>query len=238
MNTNTSGKSDMTGGMRLKALLRFGVYILVLAAILFFSAGRLDWVMGWAFIGVWTIVAGILPALAVPLDQELMEERTQIKEGVKDWDKPIVIILNILTPLGFLVVAGLDVRFGWSPQNSLALHVVALAVAALGYLLSVWAAASNRFYGRFVRIQKERGHTVVSSGPYQYVRHPGYAGLIVFYFAAALAFGSLWTLILNGLMSLLLVLRTALEEKTLHEELDGYRAYTAKVRYRLLPGVW
>jgi protein-S-isoprenylcysteine O-methyltransferase Ste14 len=150
----------------------------------------------------------------------------------------IVIILNIWTPLGMLILAGLDVRFGWSPEIPLALQVTTLVLAVLGYLVSVWAAASNKFYGRFVRIQKERGHTVVTGGPYQYVRHPGYAGLIIFYFAAALALGSLWTLMLNGLASLLLVVRTALEDKTLLKELDGYREYAGRVRYRLLPGIW
>jgi len=244
MNTNTSpnqlnGKPETTGGMRLKlkVLLRVVIFTLIVAAIWYIASGRLDWVMGWAFIGAYMIVAAV-PALIVPLDPELIEERTQIKEDVKSWDKWIVIILNIWTPLGMLILAGLDIRFGWSPPISLALQVATLVLAVLGYLLSVWAAASNKFYARFVRIQKERGHTVATGGPYQYVRHPGYAGLIIFYFAGALALGSLWTLMLNGLASLLLVVRTALEDKTLLGELDGYKEYAGRVRYRLLPGIW
>ena len=113
-----------------------------------------------------------------------------------------------------------------------------MVVAVPGYLLSIWAARVNKFYSRFVRIQKERGHTVVSAGPYRYVRHPGYAGLVIFYLAASLALGSLWALIRNGLMSLLLVIRTVLEDRTLLEELDGYKEYAGRVRYRLLPGIW
>ena len=244
MSTNTSpnqlnGKSDTTGDMRLKlkVLLRVVIFTLIMAAIWYMASGRLDWVMGWAFIGAYTIIAAV-PALVVPLDPELIEERTQIKEDVKSWDKWIVIILNIWTPLGMLILAGLDIRFGWSPVIPLALQIATLVLAVLGYLVSVWAAASNKFYGRFVRIQKERGHTVATGGPYQYVRHPGYAGLIIFYFAAALALGSVWTLMLNGLASLLLVVRTALEDKTLLKELDGYREYAGRVRYRLLPGIW
>jgi protein-S-isoprenylcysteine O-methyltransferase Ste14 len=244
MNTDTSpnqlnGKPDTTGGMRLKlkVLLRVVIFTLIMAAIWYIASGHLDWVMGWAFIGAYMIIAAVA-ALIVPLDPELTEERTQIKEDVKVWDKWIVIILNIWTPLGLLILAGLDIRFGWSPVIPLALQIAMLVLAVLGYLVSVWAAASNKFYGRFVRIQKERGHTVATGGPYQYVRHPGYAGLIIFYFAVALALGSLWTLILNGLASLLLVVRTALEDKTLLKELDGYREYAGRVRYRLLPGIW
>jgi protein-S-isoprenylcysteine O-methyltransferase Ste14 len=98
--------------------------------------------------------------------------------------------------------------------------------------------SANRFYSRFVRIQRERGHTVVSSGPYRYVRHPGYVGQMTFSLASPLALGSLWALIPGGLFALRLVVRTALEDKTLRVELGGYREYVAHVRYRLLPGVW
>jgi len=242
MNTNTSAnqfnaKSDTTGGMRLKVLMRVGIFTLILAAIWYVASGRLDRMMGWAFIAAYMILAAV-STLIVPLDPELIEERSQIKEDVKAWDKPIVIILNVWTPLGMLIVAGLDARFGWSPQIGLAPQVATLVLAVLGYLLSIWAAASNKFYARFVRIQKERGHTVATGGPYRYVRHPSYAGLIIFYLAASLALGSLWALLLNGLMSLLLVIRTVLEDRTLLEELDGYKEYARRVRYRLLPGVW
>lgn len=242
MNTNASanqlsGKSDTTGGLRSKALLRFGLYVLVLAGILFISAGRLDWLMGWVYMGVYGAII-VISALVVPLDPGLIEERTQIKEGVKAWDKTIVVISSALYPLAILVVAGLDMRFGWSPQISLALQIPALVIAALGYLISVWAMAVNKFYSRFVRIQKDRGHTVVSTGPYRYVRHPGYIGQIIFSLATPLALGSLWALIAGGLFGLLLVIRTALEDGVLQEELDGYNEYAEHTRYRLLPGIW
>jgi protein-S-isoprenylcysteine O-methyltransferase Ste14 len=97
---------------------------------------------------------------------------------------------------------------------------------------------SNKFFSTSVRIQMERDHTVASGGPYRYVRHPGYVGYIVSGFAAPLALGSLWALIPAAITLCLLVVRTALEDRTLQDELDGYREYAARVRYRLLPGVW
>jgi len=121
---------------------------------------------------------------------------------------------------------------------SLPLQIATLVVAVLAYALVVWATAANAFFSQVVRIQKERGHTVATSGPYRYVRHPGYVGTILFELATPVMLGSWWALIPGGLSALLLVVRTALEDKTLHKGLDGYRGYAARVRYRLLPGVW
>jgi protein-S-isoprenylcysteine O-methyltransferase Ste14 len=220
-----------------RLLLRLLAFVAILAAILFISAGRMDWAMGWVYMGMYTCVT-VAGVLLVPLDPELVEERTQVKEGVKEWDKRLTLIGSVLYPLAILVVAGLDARFGWSPLLAIGVQLAALAVAAAGSLLSIWATAVNRFYGRFVRIQKERGHVVISDAPYGTVRHPGYLGQILFSLASALALGSLWALIPGGLFAALLVVRTALEDRTLQEELDGYAAYTRRVRYRLLPYVW
>ena len=220
-----------------RLLLRLLVFVLVLAAILFLSAGRLDWITGWVYMGMYAAVT-VAGVLLVPLDPELVEERTQIKEGVKEWDRRLTVIGSLLYPLAILVVAGLDQRFGWSPPLPIGVQIAALAVAAAGSLLSIWATAVNRFYGRFVRIQKERGHVVISDGPYGTVRHPGYLGQITFSLASALALGSLWALVPGGLFAALLVVRTALEDRVLREELEGYEAYAGRVRWRLVPYVW
>lgn len=220
-----------------KVVVRLMVYIIILGVILFLSAGRADWIMGWAWLGIHGIVV-LISMIIVPLDPELIEERTQIKEGVKKWDKIIVMSTQIFMPFGFLVLAGLDIRNDWSPELPLWLQITALVLTGLGYLLSVWASATNKFYSRFVRIQKDRGHHVVTAGPYQYIRHPGYIGIIIFMMATAFAFDSLYTLILSGSLSLLLIIRTALEDKTLLEELEGYKEYAQDVRYRLIPGIW
>ena len=236
--SNSEKKSEKTQGTsQLRLLLRLLAFVLILAAILFLSAGRLDWVMGWLYMGVYAgvTVAGVL---LVPLDPELVEERTRIKEGVKAWDRRLTVIGSLLYPLAILVVAGLDERFGWSPPLPLGLQIAALAVAAAGSLLSIWATAVNRFYGRFVRIQKERGHVVISDGPYGAVRHPGYLGQILFSLVSAIALSSLWALVPGGLFAALLVVRTALEDRVLREELAGYEAYAGRVRWRLVPYVW
>jgi protein-S-isoprenylcysteine O-methyltransferase Ste14 len=234
MTTEQKAPVEMTPA---RMVFRLLIYIVILGAILFLCAGRMDWVMGWAWLVVHFVVA-LTSATVVPLDPELIDERTQIKEGVKKWDKMIVIPTQILMPFGFLVLAGLDMRYGWSTPLPLWLQIAALILGGLGYLLSVWASAVNKFYSRLVRIQTERGHHVVSDGPYKYIRHPGYTGIIIFMLTTALALNSLWTLTLSGALSLLLILRTALEDKTLQEELGGYKEYTQKVKYRLVPGLW
>jgi protein-S-isoprenylcysteine O-methyltransferase Ste14 len=237
MRNGASGAGRARESSSLRILLRLMAFVLVLAAILFLAAGRWDWVAGWIYMAMYASMT-VIGVLVVPLDPELVQERTQIKEGVKEWDKRITVVGSVLYPLAILVVAGLDARFGWSPRIPPVLQFVALVVAAAGNLLSIWATAVNRFYGRFVRIQKERGHTVISDGPYQYVRHPGYLGQMIFSLSSALALGSLWALIPGCLFAALLVVRTALEDRTLQDELEGYKTYTWQVPYRLIPYLW
>lgn len=221
-----------------KDLSKVGVIALLQAAILFASSGHLDWVMAWSYLGIYVGYLAILALIVLPMNPELLAERTRVsKEGAKAWDKPISDILSAGI-FAILLVAGLDMRFGWSPKIPLAIEITALAATAMGYLLVGWAMASNKFFARSVRIQPEKGHTVATSGPYQFVRHPGYVGTIMSNLALAPALGSLWGLCLGGPLAVLVVIRTALEDKTLHNELHGYREYAQRVRYRLLPGLW
>jgi protein-S-isoprenylcysteine O-methyltransferase Ste14 len=136
------------------------------------------------------------------------------------------------------IVAGLDQRYGWTGSFPLAAQIVALAVCALGYALVVWATAANAFFSQIVRIQSECGHAVVTGGPYRYVRHPAYVGAILYELAAPVLLASWWALIPSGLNAILLVLRTALEDRTLQTGLTGYADYARQVRHRLLPGIW
>jgi protein-S-isoprenylcysteine O-methyltransferase Ste14 len=226
--------ADLTGRIR-KRMLQVVVQFLVLAAILFIASGRLDWVWAWAYLGVGVSILAVNTLVVPP---ELIAERGQIgQEDIKDWDR-VITTLNILPSLGAPIVAGLDERFGWSPQLALTVHLIGLAFMVLGQGLFTWSMVSNKFFSTSVRIQMERDHIVASGGPYRYVRHPGYIGYIVAAFAAPLALGSLWALIPAAITLCLFVGRTALEDRTLQEELDGYREYAARVRYRLLPGVW
>lgn len=238
MNTNrsaeqASGKSDLKRGI-LKRMLQVVFQALLIAAILFISAGRLDWVWVWAYLGVGMVILAINVRILPP---ELIAERGQPRENVKRWDR-VIATLSLFPALGVPIVAGLDERFGWSPQLALAIHLVALGFMALGQGLFSWAMASNEFFSTAVRIQMDRDHAVATGGPYRYVRHPGYVGYVVSFLATPLILGSVWALIPAGLMTCLLVVRTALEDRTLLEELDGYREYAARVRHRLLPGVW
>jgi len=239
MNANTSanqpnGKSEMTAAI-MKRMVQVIVQFLILAVILFISAGRLDWMWAWAYLGVGV---GILIINVLVMPPELIAERGRTdKKDIKAWDR-VLTTLIILPTLGMPIIAGLDERFGWSPQLALAVHLIGLAFIALGQGLFTWAMVSNKFFSTSVRIQMDRDHTVATGGPYQCVRHPGYVGYIVSLFATAVALGSLWALIPAGLTMCLFIVRTALEDKTLQEELDDYRDYATRVRYRLLPGVW
>ena len=231
------GRSDVTRGIvdwAVKAL----VARLSVAAILFVSAGRLDWVMGWVFAGLYAAFDIATALVVIPRSPELLIERVRIHQGTKGWDKVLVRIAAGYLPMASWVVSGLDVRFGWSPQIPPRLQIAGLAITALGFAVVVWAMASNAFFSVTVRIQEERGHTVATGGPYRYVRHPGYVGAILFQVATPILLGSLWALIPAGLSAPAYVVRTALEDRTLREELGGYQEYAQRVRYRLLPGVW
>lgn len=207
---------------------------LVLGAILFITAGRLDWFWAWAYLGVGLAIL-IINALILPAD--LIAERGQPRDNIKGWDRWLATLGGIPT-LGVPIVAGLDERLGWSPQLGIPIHLAGLIFFALGQGLFTWAMSSNNYFSTAVRIQMDRGQTVATSGPYRYIRHPGYVGHSVSFLATSLALGSLWALIPGALLAILLVVRTALEDQTLQEELPGYRDYARQVRYRLLPGIW
>ncbi len=219
-----------------KRLLLGAASALVQAVVLFGAAGRWDWALGWAFIGVYA-VGGI--AVAAFMEPELITERAKIKPDARTWDTVLVGLyksLNLVIPL----VAGLDMRLEWTQQTYRlsTVHLIALAFAALGQLLSSWAVISNKFFSDVIRIQTDRGHTVISDGPYRFVRHPGYVGIMLFSLAAPFLLDSPWALIPGGLTVLLIIVRTVVEDRTLLAELDGYQEYAARVRYRLLPGIW
>jgi protein-S-isoprenylcysteine O-methyltransferase Ste14 len=175
--------------------------------------------------------------LVILRDPELAKERAQPPTDTKKWDRTLTNLANLpiflILPLG-----GLDRRYGWSPLVTVIAQVAALIGLALALTLVGWAMMSNRFFSALVRIQVDRGHRVVSGGPYCYVRHPGYLGMMVMPLAAALALGSLWGMGCGAIAACLYVVRTALEDRTLHEELPGYREYARRVRYRLMPWIW
>ena len=200
---------------------------------------RWDWWEAWVYAAICILGFAVSRALAARRHPDLIGERARSlqHEDAKPWDRllaPLVGLGGGLVPL----VAGLDARFGSSPAFSLPAKIVSLVILLAGYALGAYALIENRFFSGMVRIQFDRGHRVVSSGPYRWVRHPGYAGALLAYLATPPFLDSWWVFLPAVFMLVVLVVRTDLEDRALQAELDGYRDYARRVRYRLLPGVW
>ncbi|MHC4343021.1 MAG: methyltransferase family protein [Planctomycetota bacterium] len=160
-----------------------------MALLLFLSAGRWNWGMGWALVGIVLAWASVTAWILIHCHPELLPERMGSLRGAKAWDKAILGSIG-LTTVARCVVAGLDQRWGWSTGMPPSALVAATAAAMLGYALVVWATLSNAFFSQIVRIQVERGHAVATRGPYRFVRHPAYVGTVLFELAAPVMLGS------------------------------------------------
>lgn len=217
-----------------KRMVQVVVQFFIFALILFLTSGKLGWIWAWAYMGVSIVILSIN---AMVLSPELMAERGEIQENVESWDRVMSLTGSIIT-LVIIILPGLDLRFRWSPELDPAANIVGLVFYALGMGLFTWAMASNPFFSGVVRIQMDREHVVATSGPYQFVRHPGYVGYMTSYTATALALGSLWALIPAALLLITMTIRTDLEDRTLQQKLEGYSEYANQVRYRLIPGIW
>lgn len=215
------------------------VYLMI-PGTLFICAWDFAWWQGWVY-GLLIFVVGVGGrALAEQRHPGLMAERVKFEKNadVKPWDKILAPLMALSVGFPLVIVAGLDHRYGWSPAFPLWANLLGFLMVSAGYALAVWALVENRFFSGVVRIQTERGHTVCDTGPYRFVRHPGYAGNILPPFGLVLALGSTWTLIPALIVLVIALLRTALEDRTLQAELPGYREYTRRVRYRLFPGIY
>ncbi len=235
---SSSGSSAPPRQRTLADVLR-GVFAVVagLAAILFLSAGHLDWVEAWRFIAAYGAFLLAYGVWGLRSDPGQLDERGNPGANVKAWDKLILRIYFLLL-LVVLVVAGLDAgRFRWSPAPAW-LQALGWVAMALGGGMIAWAAQANTFLARYVRIQTDRGQRAVTHGPYRWVRHPMYVGIIAFMLSTPLVLGSRWALVPAALIGVLFIVRTALEDRTLQAELPGYAEYAQRVRWRLLPGVW
>jgi protein-S-isoprenylcysteine O-methyltransferase Ste14 len=210
---------------------------LFLVALVFVPAGRIDWIPGWIFIAVLVAAFSLAALLMTRLNPVIFRARSRFQPGTKTWD---LVLLAVLLPamVAEIPVATLDAgRMRWSE--------VPLWVVLLGYALllgsiavTTWAQAVNPYFEPGVRIQEERAQHVISSGPYKFVRHPGYSAAIVMFVAMPLALASWWALLPAALASALLVVRTGLEDSLLRAELSGYADYARRTRHRLVPGLW
>lgn len=208
--------------------------------ILFICGGDLTWGPAWLY-SLLIMAAGVGGRIWAERRHPGITAERQNKTSFKNakaWDKLLAQLMAVTIAYPMVIVAGLDHRYNWSPDFPLWLSVTGLVLIALGYVFAAWAVAENRFFAAVVRIQTERGHVVCDTGPYRFVRHPGYAGNILPLFGIVLALSSMWALIPAVVASIITVVRTALEDQTLQAELPGYRAYTQQVHFRLIPGIY
>lgn len=207
------------------------------SVILFVAAGRVNWKRGWIYVGLYVCTLVIGEIVVSVKSPGILKERAKRHANTKTFDK-VIIPFIVLTFFLFPVVAGLDAgRFGWS-HLGLQAFFAGLPLYLTGCLLVPWTMIVNPHLEKTVRIQEERGHQVVKSGPYAVVRHPLYAGVILQSLGVPLLLGSLWSYLPVAATICLFVLRTALEDRTLRNELPGYAEYAISTRYRLLPGIW
>ena len=213
---------------------------LLMPLVLLLIGWDLAWWQGWLYSVLFLVIGIGSRVLAEKRHPGLMTERGKFgkDQNVKPWDKVLAPLMAISLTFPLFIVAGLDHRFGWSTQFPIWLNIVGLILITFGYTFASWAIIENRFFSSVTRIQKERGHVVCDSGPYRIIRHPGYAGNIPPLVGIALALGSVWTFIPVIIALIITVIRTVLEDKTLQEELPGYREYARRVRYRLIPGIF
>jgi len=249
MSENTNKQQEAgtpeAGGIERRHVIRLVASLVIFAALLpmlalFVPAGRWDWTTGWVYIITVAFFNFASRFLVLWKTPELAAERVQSlnAEDAPAWDKILVLFVVVVGPVTMLAVAGLDERNTWSVDVSWVVQLIAWVILVLSYLLLIWAMLANRFFSGTIRIQNERGHTAETGGPYRFMRHPGYCSAMITTLATPFMLGTLWALVPAVPVSALLVVRTALEDRILKSELDGYKDYAGQVRYRLFPGIW
>ncbi len=221
----------------IKRILQLFVLVAIQAALLFGSAGSLQWAAGWWYIGLYFVMLIAASVIFIPNRSEVISERSKGIEGGKPWD---ILLTRLMTipALGMLIVGGLDERFAWTSALPLWSRLLGGTFFMVGYVIVLWAMYTNKYFSQIVRIQLDRGHAAVTDGPYRIVRHPGYLGMITSTIGIPAILDSLYCFILVALYAVTVIIRTRLEDRTLHDELPGYAEYQKHTRYRLLPGIW
>lgn len=231
-----NGSASVGRGGSALVMLAVAAMVLTFAVLLFLPAGRLDWGLAWWYLGIVAVSVVINWACLSRWNPELIERRMHFGEWTKTWDK-VWAVLFAPVMIGVYVVAGLEARE--DPASHLgAAWLLGLAIFVPGWAMLTWSMVVNPFFEKTVRIQTDRGHRVIDTGPYAYVRHPGYVGFIGWVVSAPLLLGSCWAFAPALLAVVGVVIRTALEDRTLLAELPGYTEYAARVRARLIPWVW
>jgi protein-S-isoprenylcysteine O-methyltransferase Ste14 len=223
---------------RRRLVLSVGSSLLIFVLCLFLPAGTWTWFRGWLFFSVAVAASILITVYLRRVNPDVIAARVNRHDGTKRWDLLLGAIFGLPTMLAIPIVAALDDgRFHWFHLQWWGC-VLGYTLLITGMVGLTWAESVNKFFEPSVRIQTDRGHKVVDSGPYAIVRHPGYVSGFLVFIGMPLSLGSLWALIPAVLACLLLVVRTIWEDRTLRDELTGYREYAQRVRHRLIPGVW
>ncbi len=214
------------------------IFGLLLMAVLFFlSAGTFDLPRAWFFFGLYFAAIVINILIFLKYNPEVIKARSEIIKGEMKWWDKVFAVLYLFFMLVIPAVCGLDIRSG-APELPIEYYFAGILLFVVGWAFSSWALVANKFFEGAVRIQKERGHKVITTGPYAIVRHPGYAGLIMVYLAMPFGLGSLYGLVPALLLAFAFVFRVHFEDEFLQKELEGYKEYSNKTKYRLIPFIW
>ena len=220
-------------------VLKLIIIVIVIPFLPLLITGDWKWWEAWVYGGINVVGFVLSRVLAGRRHPDLIAERGRFMdhENTAAWDRVLAPLLGIG---GFTVplAAGLDALGGRTLIFSPPVKAAALTLMLAGWILGTWALMENRYFSGVVRIQSDRGHQVISTGPYRLVRHPGYSGGLITYLAVPIFLDSLWAFVPVVLLVIILVVRTRLEDKLLQEQLEGYRDYAGRVRSRLLPGIW
>jgi len=212
--------------------------LLVLVLCLFLPAGTWAWSRGWLFLGVLLAASVVVTVYLRRVNPDVIAGRVNRHQGTKRWDR-ILFVIALPTLMAIPILAALDDgRFHWShlPWWGCVLGYALLITGMVGL---TWAQSVNKFFEPTVRIQTDRGHKVIDTGPYAIIRHPGYVSAYLLFVCMPLALGSWWTALITAILMVpMVVLKTLWEDQTLQDELAGYKEYAQRVRYRLIPGVW
>ncbi len=221
--------------------LSFVVRMILFAVALMWPAGTWRWWEAWVVVGLWTVYGLVMMIYLLRNDPTLLAERLKLVPLHKDqkvWDK-VLMLLFFIAGIGLYLLPGFDVmRYEWSDPLPVWVRVIAMLVHVPCFVLLGWIMRENTYLSQVVKIDKERGHKVIITGPYALVRHPMYTVVIILLFAVPVALGSRFALIISLFLTVLLIVRTYLEDRTLHAELVDYPEYAKQTIYRLIPGIW
>lgn len=224
-----------------KTWLSLVVRMFLFAVAILWPAGTWLWWEAWVLVGLWTVYGVVMTRYLLQHDPALLAERLKfvpLQKEQKVWDK-VLMLLFFIAGIGLYLIPGFDVmRYEWSEPLPVWMKIIAMFVHLPSFVFLGWVTRENTFLSQVVKIDKDRNHQVVTTGPYALVRHPMYTIVIVLLFAVPVALGSRFALILAVFLTLLLIMRTYLEDRTLHAELEGYPEYAKQTQYRLIPGIW